>query len=167
MSASTRQHYVPQFLLRHFKSSGRLSRVWTYDKRTGATRLQSIRDSGHEKGFYEHHALKKRGVDLEAELAEFEGQVAPVIAACVHEHSLRSVGPLERAAILNFAFVQLFRTRAAREFAKLGSEQVLCRQISERGAQEVSLEVLLHAFPQYRACCESVNPTSSHYERPR
>jgi hypothetical protein len=81
--------------------------------------------------------------------------VAPVIAACIEQRSLRSVGAVERAAILNFALVQLFRTRAAREFAKLGSEQVLGQPISERVAQEVSLAMLLDDFIQYRACCES------------
>src|ERR1017187_9866355 len=48
MSMSTRQHYVPQFLLRHFAPEQHPSQVWTYDKRVGAGRLQSIRDSGHE-----------------------------------------------------------------------------------------------------------------------
>ena len=48
MSMSTRQHYVPQFLLRHFAPEQHPSQVWTYDKRVGAGRLQSIRDSGHQ-----------------------------------------------------------------------------------------------------------------------
>jgi hypothetical protein len=129
--------------------------VWTYDKRAGTGRLQSIRDSGHENRFYEHDGLRALGVDLEARLAEFEGRVAPCIAACVQQRSLCFIGSLERAAILDFALVQLFRTRAAREYAKLGSEQVLGTRIVEVDAQEMSLAVLLRDFPRYRACCES------------
>ena len=155
MSSSTRQHYVPQFLLRHFAPEQHPSQVWTYDKRVGAGRLQSIRDSGHENRFYEHEGLRRRGVNLEATLAEFESCVAPFIAACVQQHSLGFVGPLEKAAILDFALVQLFRTRAAREFAKAGSEQVLGKKITEKDAQEMSFAVLLRDFPRYRACCES------------
>jgi hypothetical protein len=154
MSAK-RQHFVPQFLLRYFATDSPRRRVWALDKRLGTIRQQSIREVAHENFFYEHPELKRHGFNLEERLAALESLVAPTIADVVLQRSLLSVGEQERRGILDFALVQLFRTRSAREYAKLGSKLIFGQQLSEDNAKKASLAILLRDFERYRVCVDA------------
>lgn len=153
MTRPKRQHYLPQFVLRRFSVDEEQKRVWTFDKRKGETRIQAIRDSAHETRFYDHPDVLRAGIDLEAQLAAFEGGVAPILAEIAESRSLLSVRADQRGAIVDFALVQLFRTRSARELAKQGSRILLNEELSEEIAQQCSLLSLLRDFSKYRDCC--------------
>lgn len=153
MSRPKRQHYLPQFFLRNFQALGERERVWILDKLKGEIRLQAIRESAHENRFYEQSDVMRIGLDLEGQLASFESGVAPILAEIIQNRSLLSVTAEARAAIIDFTLVQLFRTRAAREFAKQGSRILLNREISEEVAQQATIAILIRDFPKYRDLC--------------
>ncbi|HVX83498.1 MAG TPA: DUF4238 domain-containing protein [Phycisphaerae bacterium] len=153
MSRPKRQHYVPQFVLRRFAVDGDSDRVWVFDKLRGEARLQAIRDSAHETYFYERADLSRVGLNLEAKLAEFEGAVAPILETVCNEQSLLSITADTRLALVDFALVQLFRTRAAREFAKQGAQASFGIELDEDTAQQASFASLLRDFSRYRALC--------------
>jgi len=106
-----RQHYVPQFLLRHFASPS--DRIWCFDKLKREIRLQGVRDSAHETQFYDNPDVAKKGINLEKTLADFEGKVAPILKEIVGARSLLSLDLDLRVALVDFTLVQLFRTRAS------------------------------------------------------
>jgi hypothetical protein len=61
-----KQHYVPQYLLRHFATGTRKNaKVWVLDKSSKTVRLASIRDIAHENAFYEFHDPDGTHVEME------------------------------------------------------------------------------------------------------
>ena len=149
MSKPKRHHYVPQFALRHFAADAKRLQIWAFDKNTDAVRRQAIRDSAVEGYFYDDERLSKNGVDIELMLADFESKVAPVIDDIVQSKSLYSMGVYERQCVVDYLLVQLFRTRASREFTKQGAIK-LGHIFDENAAKQVSFTSLIRDFDMYR-----------------
>ncbi len=82
------QHYVPQFLLRHFARERRkqhrsVAQVWVRDLKTSREFMASVRDVGAEAGFYQVRAGGPHHNWLEEQLSRIEGLAAPAVARLV------------------------------------------------------------------------------------
>ena len=127
------QHYVPQFLLRHF-ANGRKRQLHVFDKRDGRTFVASVKSVAAERGFYDvpddvaqraFERARQDGVDLgplgelvlslEPTLCRIETEAANVIGRIVREESLKAVEPRDRAILALFATLQFLRSPGQRD----------------------------------------------------
>jgi hypothetical protein len=109
---SKKQHYVPQFLLRHFSAANDDKTVFLFDKQKRETRRQAIRDVGHENYFYDPADVLSTD-SFEAQLAKLEGDAAFLVREIIATGDLSRVnGHTDLLAF--FLATQLFRTRQQR-----------------------------------------------------
>ena len=102
-----KQHVVPQFLLREWAFNKRRSQLWVYDKSTGRSRIQSIRDTAVQSDYYE--VLVESGA-METLLATVESSASLAIKQIRNEHSLRSLDSVNIHNTALFLAIQSIRT---------------------------------------------------------
>src|SRR3989442_4864407 len=106
------QHYVPQFLLRHFADP--VSRVLhTFDKQSKKTFAANPRNVAAEGYFYEFDT-EWGSMSLEPGLAELEARAAAILEGVIRTESLRLLSPDDRLLLAVFFAVQFTRTRQVR-----------------------------------------------------
>jgi hypothetical protein len=120
-----KQHYVPQFLLRKFAAS-KESPIWTYDKHTGKSFQQNIKDAAEENYFYDIE-FDGQVISLEELLAYKENHWAERIDQLLEVRDLSRIGQDSILEISRFIAVQFTRTKQHREIfremtAKIRSE---------------------------------------------
>jgi hypothetical protein len=115
MARTKKQHYVPQFLLRHFsESAARKPKVWTLDKGTKEVRLSSVRDVAHENYFYECDDDDGTRLELEDLMTVNDSTGARIIAKILNSNSLR-ITPEEHVDLAYFVACQMSRVPKIRK----------------------------------------------------
>lgn len=113
MSEAKNQHYVPQFLLRHFANPATKA-LHTFDKQTRRSFVTNPRNVAGETYFYEVEVEAGVRVSMEEALAGLEATAAAVLGKVIAAESLSSIGIEERVEIARFFAVQVTRTRQLR-----------------------------------------------------
>jgi hypothetical protein len=103
------QHYVPQFLLRHFSNDGNL--IWCYDRKWKTSSERSISKVASEDYFYDPSPGRKDG-SFEYLLARIESDTAPVILKIIQSKSLQIISLKEREIVAFFIALQLSRSKS-------------------------------------------------------
>ncbi len=113
MAEAKNQHYVPQFLLRHFADP--VSRVLhTFDKQSKRVFAANPRNVAAEGCFYEFD-VECGSISLEPGLAELEARAAGILEGVIRAESLGRLSPDDRVLLAIFFAVQFTRTRQVRE----------------------------------------------------
>ncbi len=107
------QHYVPQFLLKHF-TAGKKHQVWAYDKQRDLSFRTNVKNIAGETGFYDLK-FNEANASIEPSLGMLEGKASKVIKRMVKEESLAWISTEDRTVLANFIVVQMMRTRHMRE----------------------------------------------------
>src|SRR3990170_1041495 len=91
------QHYVPQFLLRHF-AAGKKKHIYVYDKLHERSFKTAVRNAGAENAFYdcEHNGEK---ITIDPKLAVLETLAAPIIKRIIENESLGSLNDKDKSII--------------------------------------------------------------------
>jgi len=108
----TRQHYVPQFLLRNFTDDGGSLRV--FDKQTDRVFCTSPANMAAECGFYDYRSSEGRTETLDGAMSWLDDQAAEVVAHLLEERGLDSLADHQRYLVAAFAAAQLVRTASLR-----------------------------------------------------
>ncbi|MFH1690257.1 MAG: DUF4238 domain-containing protein [Candidatus Eisenbacteria bacterium] len=116
---ATRQHYVPQFLLRRFsrevtKNGLTSDRLAVLDLREDRLFEASVNDVACSNRFYEAAVGEDMVLTIDPGLAQLESMAAPAIARLLKSQDTRSLTPEERSAISLFVVVQGVRSPATR-----------------------------------------------------
>lgn len=109
MSETIKQHFVPQFLLRHFgfKVSERIWRAWAFDIRTSRSWASNVEDIGHENGFYEASIGSQR-IEAEPLLKLADDEFAPVVNDVIQNCALPE-SPSDQLTLAVFVATQRLR----------------------------------------------------------
>jgi hypothetical protein len=140
---ATRQHYVPQFLLRRFSrevtKNGRTSdRLAVLDLREERVFDASVTDVGCSNRFYEAAVGENMVLTIDPGLAQLENVAAPAIARLRENQDTKSLTSEERSAIALFVVVQAVRSPATRRSVKAMPDLVL-KKLEEFGPVAQSL----------------------------
>lgn len=106
------QHYVPQFLLKHF-TFGKKDHVWCFDKHTGRKFQSAVRNVAAERGFYNFEGDDVEG-SLEPYMGRIEDLAAPLIKRIVKDASIQGLSGEEKLSLSAFFAAQFLRTNAYR-----------------------------------------------------
>jgi len=113
MSADPKNHhYVPQFLLKNFCNDAKA--VHVFDKHEQRQFAANVRNIASENYFYDLN-IDDSIISLEKYITEIESAVAPLFKKINDEHSLAFLTESDRVAISIFVWMQICRTREARE----------------------------------------------------
>jgi hypothetical protein len=107
------QHYVPQFLLKQFKS-GKKPQVWVFDKTTGKTFRTHVKNVASEKGFY-NFRFRGNELTIEPSLADIETHAAKIIKDIVGKNSISDILEDEKLFLSHFFALQFVRTKQHRQ----------------------------------------------------
>lgn len=117
MNTAILQHYVPQFLLRHFKSRPSIvksdAKFYVYDKLNDKEFYAPISKTGGERYFYELKAENEE-FSIEEKLGVFESATAPLINKIIENGSLKSLTRKEKSVLSKFIALQYLRGPAIR-----------------------------------------------------
>ncbi len=110
------QHYVPQFILKHF-TDGKKPQVWVYDKSEGRKFRSNVSNVAAESGFYDFE-FKGAELSLEPALSSLESDASRVIKQIIKQESLADFSREEKALLSSFIAVQFVRTKQNRMMSK-------------------------------------------------
>lgn len=107
------QHYVPQFLLKHF-CNGKKDQLQVFDKHTGRAFPTNAKNVASESRFYDFiiDGVEKT---LEPMLSELEGKSKPVLQKILDQNSVVTLSHHEKSLLSSFFAIQYTRTRWFRE----------------------------------------------------
>lgn len=125
INASTpkKQHYVPQFILKNFRT-GKKKRVHVFDKQRNVAYTSSVLDAACENGYY-NIEVDGEEFTLEGKLASLEGKTSNVVKKIVDQETLATLGHNELSFFHLFCAVQLLRTETQRDFGKQFQETII------------------------------------------
>jgi len=127
-----KNHYVPQLYLRHFSSKPR--KIHVHHIRSGRFIFHAgLRDQCQRHKFY------GRDGKVEDKLADFEGEIAPVLNRIIDSQTLPEQSSREYLYVLSFLALQLVRTPSAIDDFSEGAEKML--QLAFRGSPDASERV--------------------------
>ena len=112
--SSSRQHYVPQFVLERFGHED-TGDIYVFDKQTGNSFTTGASRVAAEWDFY-NFEFKGFPLSLEQSLSELESEVAACTEEILQQRRLSVSEPqiiTERSALARFLAVQLVRTRGS------------------------------------------------------
>jgi hypothetical protein len=118
--ADTNQHYVSQFVLRGFHT-GNQAQIWVFDKQTGRSFTDAIRNVASEYGFYNIAG----SADIDERIRKIESATAPIVEEIRRRKTLRGLDDDKRIWLSGFTALQLVRTRGFSE-----RSQDMMRQIT-------------------------------------
>ena len=124
-----KNHYVPQLYLRHFSSKPR--KIHVHHIRSG----RSIFDVGLRDQCQRHKFYGSDG-KVEDRLAEFEGDIAPILNRIIDSQILPNHDSRDYLYVLSFLALQLVRTPSAIDDFSDGTEKML--QLAFQGSPEAS-----------------------------
>jgi hypothetical protein len=110
-TANTKQHYVPQMLLRGFVRAENPNQVWVFDKKTGRNFPSAIENIGAERGYYDIDG----SAELDAAMNCADDLAAPIIARIRERRSIAGLSLDGRILLAEFVILQFLRTRGYQE----------------------------------------------------
>ena len=143
-SSAKVQHYVPQFVLRHFTEHK--NQIWVFDKQTDKKFRTNIKNIAAESGFYD---FQIQGVKFtfEKSISELEHDASHVFKELVRTESLAQIDHEQRVTLSRFFAVQFVRTRQWRHVFDNITAQ-LTDTLKERGATEELRSELPNPTPE-------------------
>lgn len=118
----TRQHYVPQFLLRNFTDAE--GKLWAFDKHTDCVFRASPANVAAECGFYDYCDSEGRTDTFETATGQLDDQAAVVIHNLLAKRNLDTLSAKQRYILAAFAAAQLVRTATLRASIQHMTEQL-------------------------------------------
>jgi hypothetical protein len=112
-SASTRQHYVPRFLLRGF-ANPHSDQLWFFNKATDDVTHTSVKNVAVVRGFYDLKRQDQDTISLDPSLTRLEDRASKLVQRIRTTRSLSFLSADERRDLAFFALVQDLRTEAHR-----------------------------------------------------
>lgn len=112
-----KQHYVPQFILKNFRT-GKKKRVHVYDKQRKIAYTSAVRDAACETGYY-NIEIDGQGYTLEDKLSSLEGITGNIVKKIIDNESLAGLETKELAFFHLFCAVQLLRTETQRNLERI------------------------------------------------
>lgn len=106
------QHYVPQFVLKHF-CEGKNPQIFVFDKEKEKVFRTNVKNVASENGFY-NFSLGDGPVTIEPLLSNLETAASHVIKKIAREESLGTITSDERLILSTFIAVQFIRTKNVR-----------------------------------------------------
>jgi hypothetical protein len=103
------QHYVPQFILRNFRSRED-DFVWCYDKTNKKVFETNISNIASESYFYDWIKGNPEH-SLESKLSEIESETALIISKILKDSTLSTINHEEKQKLSHFISIQLLRTK--------------------------------------------------------
>ena len=141
-----RHHFLPQFYLRRFASSGARGRIWTYDSLFGTVRASGVKNTAYETHLYSvPREDGTRTDEFEDALADIEGRAAPVLDKLLRNESVQGQ---ERADLSSLFALMVVRTDSfRRQYAEvsLGMTQLL---LSTTAAHDVAFNSLINKLEE-------------------
>lgn len=136
-SKKGRNHYIPQFLLRHFVCNIKKEQIYVFDKQTKKSFRTNISNIVCEKGFYD---FELEGVELTIEpaLAKLECNISDIHKGIIAHKKLNHLTHEEKIRLLHYVIIQRFRTRAERELIK-DMNQKISQKIQNLGADPITI----------------------------
>jgi Protein of unknown function (DUF4238) len=110
-TANTKQHYVPQMLLRGFSVDGNGEQVRVFEKPTGREFRTAIENIGAERGYYDLEG----SAELDESMNAMDNVAAPIIRKIRDRRSLSAVDASESVVLATFTVLQMIRTRGYQE----------------------------------------------------
>jgi hypothetical protein len=111
-----KHHFVPRFYLKNFESEPRRIHMYNLERQRAFSNV-SLRDQCYQYRFY------GKTDEVENELMEVEGKMAPIIRETIERRILPLHGSKEHYGLLAFAVLQALRTAAAADEVRTSSEQ--------------------------------------------
>jgi virulence-associated protein VapD len=106
------QHFIPQFILRHFLSDKHREHVSVFDKKTGKEFRTPLRNIMAERRFYDFQ-IGEESVSLEPLMGLFETEIAPeyerIVKAQALDHSTNDKMVLAKLFAIQFLRVPWYR----------------------------------------------------------
>ena len=121
-----RQHYVPQFYIKHFSPDK--IHINVYNLKRKEAFLNEIKTTFQEKYFY------GKEIDFEENFNYFENDQRPVFSRIISDGSLRNLTIFDGVKILFFIINQCSRTKDAKKLAdfKVDIYKNICHPLSHR-----------------------------------
>jgi hypothetical protein len=132
-----KQHYVPQFLLKHF-SFGKKNKIFTFDKAKCRSFPTTVRDSASENGFY-NFPINGEKYTLEDKLSKLESVCSTAIKSICKEGSLEGITEDDHTVLCVFMANQLLRVKKQRAVIEQ-INTMLVRMIEEHGGDPSKIE---------------------------
>lgn len=129
------QHYVPEFLLRHFATGRKHAQIHVFDKSRGTGFRTSVNNVACENGFYDLDDEPARP-SLEPLLDRLDGKASALISRVTKERRLGFMSAADRSLLALFSAAQLLRVRGQREMIVSVGQQL--RQMFARDGDDVS-----------------------------
>jgi hypothetical protein len=104
-----RQHYVPQFYIKHFSPDN--IHINVYNLKRKEAFLNEIKTTFQEKYFY------GKEIDFEENFNYFENDQRPILSRIISDGSLRNLTMVDGVKVLFFIINQCSRTKAAKRLA--------------------------------------------------
>lgn len=136
-STPKKQHYVPQFILKNFRT-GKKKRVHVFDKLRKLAYPSSVRDVACEGGYY-NIEIGGDGYTLESKLASLEDMASSAIRKVVNQETLAGLDEKDLTFFRLFCAVQLLRTEHQRNFGKQFQDTIL-KWFENRGMSPSDVE---------------------------
>ncbi|MBE0576383.1 MAG: DUF4238 domain-containing protein [Desulfuromonadales bacterium] len=130
------QHYVPQFLLKHF-SGGKKPQVWIFDKHSGKIFKSHVKNIAAESGFYDFE-YDGHNFTVECSLADIETTASKIINKIIKTESIGELTAEEKVFLSHFFAIQFVRTKQYR-LMYLDSACTLAKALSQKGVNPVDL----------------------------
>jgi hypothetical protein len=134
MTIAKIQHYVPQFLLRHF-GNGKKDQVWVYDKSTYRSFPSNTKNVASESRFYDFE-FEGQSHSLEPWLSDLETKAKSVISVILNSDNVSILANEQRLILGQFLAVQLTRTKTFRE--EWNAFPAMLREHFERSGDKVA-----------------------------
>jgi hypothetical protein len=104
-----KHHYVPQFILRNFASSGQ-EHLHAFDKSNGNTFKIAVGDAAAEKGFYSFDTDEVKGC-AEEFFTDIETKASPLVQKIVSDQKLPKLSSKHKAVLAVLMVSQMLRSK--------------------------------------------------------
>lgn len=125
------QHFVPEFLLRHFATGGN-DRLYAYDKWNDRVFATTPEKAAKENGFYDFE-INGVEVSLEQPLDTLEANAAPIILNLLKTRDLLGLSTQDKTTLALFCAAQMLRDKGARAM-HLDMRDKMRERLKEMGA---------------------------------
>lgn len=158
----TRQHYVPQFLLRNFTDEK--GHVWVLDKQTDKVWPSSPANVAVRCGFYDLPSPRATGSSLDPLLQDLESRASEVVADLLGLRTLQGIEARSRLTMAYFVAAQMMRTPTKLEEIKWVHQRLLEKfgpdcwvgepdqklgNVTEADAETAFLDAVAEAVPEF------------------
>lgn len=131
----TRQHYVPQFLLRGFVDPA-TARLHVFDKQTENSFTKSPKRIGADHGFYDHTDSEGEPASIDPMLTQLEDASAPIVQRLREAETASVLTASDRDLLALFCTAQM--TRVPAKFAmQHDMMQLLREELMRRGQARI------------------------------